>query len=70
MNDFIPLIKFSKITSEDFHYKVRPHKAIIPNNAYEKAITFYLVEQPKLFRESEKERKRDNQIESDIIKPY
>ena len=35
LNDFIPLIKFSKFSSEDFHRKVRPYKAVIPNNIYE-----------------------------------
>src|SRR5205823_903431 len=49
LSDFIPIIKFSKITSEDFHHKVRPYKAIIPDNIYEDAITYYLVEQLKLY---------------------
>ncbi|GBB95517.1 hypothetical protein RclHR1_25510001 [Rhizophagus clarus] len=49
LSDFIPFIKFTEITSEDFHIKVRPYKAIIPNNIYEKIMTNYLIEQPKSY---------------------
>ena len=49
LSNFIPLIKFLKITSEDFHHKVRPYKSIIPSNIYEEVMTYYLVEQPKLY---------------------
>ena len=49
LSDFIPLIKFLKITSEDFHHKVRPYKAVIPSNIYEETMTYYLVEQPKQY---------------------
>ena len=44
LSDFIPLIKFLNITSEDFYRKVRPYKAIIPNDIYEKIMEFYLIE--------------------------
>ena len=49
LSDFIPLIKFLNITSEDFYCKVRPYKAIIPNDIYEKIMEFYLIERPKLY---------------------
>ncbi|GES81663.1 BTB/POZ protein [Rhizophagus clarus] len=49
LSNFIPLIKFLEISSEDFYYKVRPYKSIIPNDIYEEITEFYLVEQPKLF---------------------
>ncbi|RIA86164.1 hypothetical protein C1645_829700 [Glomus cerebriforme] len=59
LSDFIPLIKFLEINSEDFYRKVRPYKDIIPKHIYDEVIKYYLVDQPKLFRF----------IESKIIKP-
>jgi hypothetical protein len=41
-NQFIPLIRFSEISSIDFFDKVRPFKAIIPNNIYEKFMEFHM----------------------------
>src|SRR4051812_40024 len=64
LSDFIPLIKFLNITSEDFYHKVRPYKAIIPNEIYEKVMEYYLIEQPKLYKHIV-----IPQIESKIIKP-
>ncbi|GBB87612.1 hypothetical protein RclHR1_14090004 [Rhizophagus clarus] len=48
LSDFIPLIKFINITSEDFYDKVRPYEAIIPNNIYNETMEYYLVGKPKL----------------------
>ena len=62
LSNFIPLIKFLKITSDEFYDKVRPYEAIIPNNIYEEVMKYYLVELPKLHVVI-------SQIESDIIKP-
>ncbi|GBB87616.1 hypothetical protein RclHR1_14090008 [Rhizophagus clarus] len=63
LEEFIPLIEITKITSEDFYHKVRPYKSIIPINIYEEAMVYYYIEQPKSF---------DNinipRIESKIIK--
>jgi hypothetical protein len=39
---FIPLIRFSEISSADFFDKVRPFKAVIPNNIYEKFMEFHM----------------------------
>ncbi|RIA90651.1 hypothetical protein C1645_805625 [Glomus cerebriforme] len=49
LSDFIPLIKFININSDDFYDKVRPYEAIIPNNIYEEAMIYYLVKQPELY---------------------
>ena len=62
LSKFIPLVKFTKITSDDFYDKVRPYEAIIPKNIYEKVMAYYLVEQPKL-------RKYITTIRSNIIGP-
>ena len=47
LSDFISLIDFLKITSDDFYDKVRPYENTIPNNIYEKAMAYYLVELSK-----------------------
>src|SRR2546429_6628360 len=72
LSDFIPLIKFLKITSEDFHHKVRPYKAIIPVNIYEETMTYYLVVQPKLYKKKEEEKEKEKEREQyiHIINPY
>ncbi|GES81711.1 hypothetical protein GLOIN_2v1722009 [Rhizophagus clarus] len=44
LKEFIPLIRFTCINSGDFFDKVRPYKAIIPNNIYEDIMEFYLKE--------------------------
>ncbi|GES81712.1 hypothetical protein GLOIN_2v1842942 [Rhizophagus clarus] len=41
-NQFIPLIRFTEISSTDFFDKVRPFKAIIPNNIYEEVMEFHM----------------------------
>src|ERR1043165_4716366 len=41
LSDFIPLVNFLKVTSEDFHRKIRPYKAIIPSNIYEDIMAYY-----------------------------
>ncbi len=48
LTNFIPLIRFLNISSDDFYDKVRPYEQIIPNKIYEHAMTYYFVEQPKL----------------------
>ncbi|GBB87614.1 hypothetical protein RclHR1_14090006 [Rhizophagus clarus] len=42
---FIPLIKFNNLTSEDFHDKVQPYKAIIPSDIYDDIMTYHLAKQ-------------------------
>ncbi|RIA86312.1 hypothetical protein C1645_740944 [Glomus cerebriforme] len=39
---FIPLIRFSEMSSADFFNKVRPYKAVIPTNIYEEAMEFHM----------------------------
>jgi hypothetical protein len=41
-NQFIPLIRFTEISSADFFDKVRPFKAILPNNIYNKFMEFHM----------------------------
>ncbi|GBC38212.1 uncharacterized protein OCT59_005961 [Rhizophagus irregularis] len=45
---FIPLIKFTNITSDDFYDNVRPYEAIIPIGIYDDIMEYYLVKQPLL----------------------
>src|SRR6266540_3810915 len=42
LNQFIPLIRFSDISSVDFFDKVRPYKPIIPQKFYEELMKFYM----------------------------
>jgi hypothetical protein len=42
LSRFIPLIRFSEISSADFFDEVRPYKAIIPNHIYEETMEFYM----------------------------
>ncbi|RIA86313.1 hypothetical protein C1645_740945 [Glomus cerebriforme] len=42
LSQFIPLIRFSEISSADFFDKVRPYKAVIPTNIYEEAMEFHM----------------------------
>lgn len=49
LSKFIPFIKFTNITSDDFYDKVQPYEAIIPNNIYEEVMSYYLVEKSKLY---------------------
>jgi len=42
LSRFIPLIRFSDISSADFFDKVRPYKSIIPNHIYEEIMEFYM----------------------------
>ncbi|RIA90654.1 hypothetical protein C1645_805627 [Glomus cerebriforme] len=67
LSDFIPLIKFININSDDFYDKVRPYKAIIPNNIYEEVMAFYLIEQPELYGHTHFESKIIKQILINII---
>ncbi|RIA93828.1 hypothetical protein C1645_735269 [Glomus cerebriforme] len=41
LDKFIPFIRFTNITSDDFFDKVRPYKAIIPHDIYEEIEEFY-----------------------------
>ncbi|POG59428.1 hypothetical protein GLOIN_2v1848183 [Rhizophagus irregularis DAOM 181602=DAOM 197198] len=44
LSQFIPLIRFSEISSVDFYDKVYPFKAVIPNHIYEEVFEFYMKE--------------------------
>ncbi|POG77035.1 hypothetical protein GLOIN_2v1474148 [Rhizophagus irregularis DAOM 181602=DAOM 197198] len=41
LNEFIPLIRFTNITFDDFNNKVRPYKNIIPSQIYKEIEEFY-----------------------------
>ncbi|PKC66716.1 BTB-domain-containing protein [Rhizophagus irregularis] len=41
LNQFILLVRFVEITSDDFNNKVKPYKGIIPNQIYEEIEEFY-----------------------------
>ncbi len=60
LTNFIPLIRFLNVFPDDFYDKVRPYEQIIPKKIYEQAMTYYLVEQPKLL---------NHIIKSNIIEP-
>ncbi|RGB41538.1 hypothetical protein C1646_793778 [Rhizophagus diaphanus] len=42
LEKFIPLIRFSEISSDDFFDKIRPFEAIIPRNIYEEVLKYYM----------------------------
>src|SRR2546421_3135613 len=42
LSQFIPLIRFSEISSKDFFDKVRPYKVVIPDHIYEEIMEFYM----------------------------
>ncbi|EXX50567.1 uncharacterized protein OCT59_005926 [Rhizophagus irregularis] len=41
LNPFIPLIRFMEIVPNNFNYKIRPYKDIIPNKIYKEIEEFY-----------------------------
>jgi hypothetical protein len=41
LEQFIPLIRFTEIGSDNFNDKIRPYKDIIPNQIYEETESFY-----------------------------
>ena len=41
LNQFIPLIRFMEISSDDFCNKIKPYKDIIPNQIYKEIDDFY-----------------------------
>jgi len=61
LRNFFPLIRFLDISSDDFYDKVHPYERIIPNNIYEEAMAYYLIEESELLN--------DGTIKSEIIKP-
>ncbi|GBB98693.1 hypothetical protein RclHR1_00330020 [Rhizophagus clarus] len=68
LNKFIPLIRFTAISSADFFDKVRPYKAVIPYHIYEEAMEFYMKDtMPKTT--TLPPRVGRSQIESNLIKP-
>jgi len=42
LRDLIPLIRFSDITSKDFHSKVHPYERIIPRQIYDETLSYLL----------------------------
>lgn len=48
ISQFIPLIRFSKISRADFYDNVRPYKAVIPHNVYEEMMKFYMKDIPPI----------------------
>ncbi|GBC38254.2 uncharacterized protein OCT59_005992 [Rhizophagus irregularis] len=66
LSQFIPLIRFSEISSVDFYDKVYPFKAVIPNHIYEEVFEFYMKGTNKFTLPP---RIGTINIESKIIKP-
>ncbi|RIA85208.1 hypothetical protein C1645_808395 [Glomus cerebriforme] len=63
LDQFIPLIRFLNISSNDFFDKIRPYKAIIPHHIYDEVEEFYYKQTlPKTINLSPR-------ITSTIIKP-
>ncbi|RGB31949.1 hypothetical protein C1646_816955 [Rhizophagus diaphanus] len=69
LNEFIPLIRFTEISLDDFNYKIRTYKDIIPNQIYEEIERFHYkdtkVTLPTIFNISP----RIGKLDSKIIKP-
>src|SRR5581483_583654 len=43
LHNFIPLIRFYQISSEDFHNKIYPLKELLPKDLVNNLLIFYLV---------------------------
>ncbi|RIA79701.1 hypothetical protein C1645_840111 [Glomus cerebriforme] len=66
LDQFIPLIRFVNISSEDFFDKIRPYKVIIPHHIYDEVEEFYYKKTlPKTIILSP----RTEKLVSTIIKP-
>jgi hypothetical protein len=63
---FIPLIRFYHISSEDFHLKVYPFKALLPKDLINNLITFYMIPNKKLNIDIQPP--RNPKYDTDIIK--
>ncbi|CAI2163290.1 20709_t:CDS:2 [Funneliformis geosporum] len=66
LKPFIPLIRFAEISPADFFDKVRPYKAAISNNKYEKIVEFYYK---KILSKEPTLPSRVRKLASAIIKP-
>ncbi|CAI2181858.1 16197_t:CDS:2 [Funneliformis geosporum] len=70
LDQFIPLIRFVEISPKDFFDNVRPYKGAISNHIYEEIEEFYYKKTlPKSINVSQRPRKIQIGIESQIIKP-
>ncbi|CAI2193476.1 10065_t:CDS:2, partial [Funneliformis geosporum] len=66
LSQFIPLIRFTDISSIDFYDKIRPYKAIIPHHINEEITEFYYK---NTFPKQSILPPRVSKLESTIIKP-
>ncbi|CAG8467743.1 2490_t:CDS:2 [Funneliformis mosseae] len=70
ISQFIPLIRFVEISSEDFFDKVRPYKDFIPRNIYEEVAEFYFKNTlPKSTLTQPRSINTQFEIESNLIRP-
>lgn len=70
LNQFIPLIRFVELSLAEYFDKVRPYKAIIPNNIYDEVEEFYFKDtKPKIITLTPRVKKIKIEIESNLIKP-
>ncbi|UZO14576.1 uncharacterized protein OCT59_006032 [Rhizophagus irregularis] len=70
LNQFIPLIRFTEFSSSEYFDKIRPYRAIIPNNIYDDIEEFYFKgTQPKIITLTPRIEKNNVLIGSVLIKP-
>ncbi|CAI2168358.1 5855_t:CDS:2 [Funneliformis geosporum] len=69
ISQFIPIIRFVEISSDDFFDKVRPYKAVIPHNIYEEVAEFYFKNTlPKSTMSQPRSINTEFEIESKLIR--
>ncbi|EXX56301.1 hypothetical protein GLOIN_2v1480801 [Rhizophagus irregularis DAOM 181602=DAOM 197198] len=66
---FIPLIRFVEISSDDFFDKVRPYKYVIPNHIYEELEKFYYKKALPITTTLPPRTRKSGSLTSTIIKP-
>jgi hypothetical protein len=71
LNPFIPLIRFTEFSPDEYFDKIRPYKAIIPNNIYNEIEEFYFKGiQPKTITTTPRIIKKSKiEIKSKLIEP-
>ncbi|CAB4385496.1 unnamed protein product [Rhizophagus irregularis] len=69
LNQFIPLIRFVEISSDDFFDKVRPHKAIISHHIYEVLEEYYYKKTLPITTTLPPRTGKSGSLASTIIKP-
>ncbi|CAB4446053.1 unnamed protein product [Rhizophagus irregularis] len=69
LNEFIPLIRFTEIDPDDFNYKIRTYKDIIPNQIYKEIESFYYKDTKDTLPTTLNLSPRIGKLDSKIIEP-